>query len=356
MARPETLGVHLDLSLLRGLEFRCRPDCGLCCFARPFVTPSERLRLLQIAPETAFVPGTDSGAYIPSRPKGGACVFLREKRCNVHSARPFPCREFPLSVYLGERIQATAIFSCPGVSFEALAAWSPGKRIGEGPSGFDEEITAARTELRTPTTQIRLRAARADVARVQGILQRQGRWVPVEEARNRIRLRIRALFAAGFPVSIGTASESDLEACPLYFDEELGVVALVSTAKDWLPVALREGGGIQRRMGAFPLRRNPPRLDAAADTLAQSYLSYMLQRDIFVAAVIRSMNRSRGVDVECALTKSLTALGADVVSRAWLRAQIRDPSTSILTERDVRDGICATDMDALDRPVVGAVL
>ncbi|HTT15724.1 MAG TPA: YkgJ family cysteine cluster protein, partial [Thermoplasmata archaeon] len=110
---------RLDVALVQGFSFACRPDCGLCCFASPRISPGEQHALRVVAPQATFV-GRGRDRYLSARPDGGACQFLANLRCGVHAQRPAPCREFPITVHLGERLQASVVLSCPGLDLRRL--------------------------------------------------------------------------------------------------------------------------------------------------------------------------------------------------------------------------------------------
>ena len=92
----------IDVSLLSGFAFACRPDCGLCCFTSPRVDAEDAERLRAVAPDARIVP-RGRERCVAARPDGGACQFLTQLRCRVHEVRPAPCREFPISVHVGLR-------------------------------------------------------------------------------------------------------------------------------------------------------------------------------------------------------------------------------------------------------------
>lgn len=35
------------------------------------------------------------GEFVASVPRGGACPFLRDRRCSIHAIRPSQCRTYP---------------------------------------------------------------------------------------------------------------------------------------------------------------------------------------------------------------------------------------------------------------------
>ena len=59
----------------------------------------------------------------------GACSFLLDRRCKVYQSRPHFCRQYPVMVYSGWRLQLSAIRSCRGV----VAAKGEGSKSAKNP-------------------------------------------------------------------------------------------------------------------------------------------------------------------------------------------------------------------------------
>jgi Fe-S-cluster containining protein len=350
MNEAEPATPELDIALLAGFRFRCRPDCGLCCYATPRVEPDERERLVQIAPEASFV-GRVPDRFLAARPEGGACQFLHENRCAVHDARPHPCREFPVAVHVGTRLQATVVLSCPGIEPEGLLG--PGTDAAEAPESLRPELTAIRERL-DATTARRLGEAARRRRRAQRALERSGRWESEEAVRDRLRHDLPRPGAREFPVEEPPEAGVGLDRLPLYFDGRRAPVAIAVALGGWELLELRESGGVARSIGVVPPPNRPPAVDDRGERLLERYLDYWLRRDALFGTVhLAMLESSDGSPVGDWVSAELRAIGATVLARADVRARSRGRSAGVLREADVWDGIQATDQDLLDRPTWG---
>ncbi|HEV2231654.1 MAG TPA: YkgJ family cysteine cluster protein, partial [Thermoplasmata archaeon] len=176
--------IELDVALLNGFTFDCRPDCGLCCFAGPAVTAAEAPRLIQLADASAILEGPGGLGHLREQGNGGGCLFLEEHRCRAHPVRPFPCRSFPISVHLGVRAQATLVLSCPGLAAPGLDRWARSGPGSQDPVGLAAELAAVRSELRAGWVARSLETHRRKWA--EGDSSGLGETA-LEEARDRLR-------------------------------------------------------------------------------------------------------------------------------------------------------------------------
>ena len=351
--RPgEVLSPELDLSLLSGFSFSCRPDCGLCCFTSPRLEGDDEARLRSLVPDVR-VRRREGARCVAARSEGGACELLKELRCAAHAARPAPCREYPVSVHVGTRLQATLVLSCPGVALDPI------RTFGSRPAspnflGLDSEIESVRARITPAAERLRSEAERRR-RRVLRQLSEGGRWVDEAEVRDRLsRERLipdRAEFRPGELPSV----EDGLEQLPMYFDGRAAPVVLAEGAGGWEALVLSPEGGAES-MGLATLPDEVPVLRSDAEPLLSGYLRYWLARDCFLAAVHQEMlSRTRGTVVEEA-REELLAIASDVLARASVRARLRGEDGMRLGRGDVERGIRATDQDWLDRPTWGSRL
>jgi Fe-S-cluster containining protein len=345
-------GPAIDTLLLQGFDFACRPGCGLCCYATPAASPAEQQRLLQLDPKVKFVGGSGGFRLVPARAEGGACRFLARERCTVHDARPFPCREYPLSIHIGARWQASLVLTCPGVTASDISRWA-GSGVPPGSAtGIAAELEAVQRE-----------ADSADAAVFQGAARRWHRALRsegIEAAPAGLdRLRSEVADQGTFPrdndlrgLELPYASEG-LALLPLFFDPRFGRVALGASGKGVELLQLRETGGTQEVLAQFPPPARLPRLAPEARTALEGYLAYVLRRDAFVGSVLED-----GGDAPLAdrLAGALRSVGIDTIARAVWRAQLAGGDGGHLRLAELWDGIRATDADLLDRPTVGAFL
>lgn len=339
----------MDTALLGGVEFACLPGCGLCCYATPIVDRAERVALLQIAPESTFLPGEAGGAYIAARPGGGACQFLSQNRCTVHTARPFPCAVFPVIVHAGTRFQASAVLSCPGVSLAGRGGGVEAAAIGK-PRGLDAEIARAEQRCRSGEGVRALSAARREGNRVERFLEREGLWVPVQEVRDALRGRMPLPDPSDFPVEDPPELEEGEELLPIFFDDRAAPVAIAGHVGGWQLAELQEGGGVAAWLGVWPPPTRLPRLEPGAERALLRYLDYWLERDALFGFVHRAMlEEPSSENVRGRVLRELRWIGAMVLARARVRASARGSTTASLSEIDIDRGIRASDADLLDR-------
>ena len=343
---------ELDLTLLGGFRFGCRPDCGLCCFASPRLEGDDEARLRRAVPALRAVE-RQGARCIPARPEGGACELLEGLRCSAHAARPAPCREFPVFVHVGTRWQAGLVLSCPGLSLDTLRGFGS---VPREPAfyGLDPEVAAVRERL-TPKGSRLLEEAGRRRRRVVRELSAQGRWMEEDEVRERLFREPLVPSPDEYAPTELPDIGAGLEQLPMYFDGRPGPMALAQAGEAWECVELSPGGGSTSEGLTVP-PEEPPLLDASARELLAGYLRYFLARDIFLAAVHWEMVRGEPGTVDDVTLTQLHAIGSDVLARAAVRSQRRGKSGARLTALDIELGIRATDQDWLDRPSWGGRL
>lgn len=339
--------VEIDVGLLDGFRFGCRPGCGLCCYAEPRVRIGERARLVQIVPEVEFI-GQGPDRFVRSRGDGGACELLSENRCRAHTARPHPCREFPLTAHVGERLQATVVLSCPGVDLSALTRRYRGDETDRSP-GFPEELAALRERV-DASTRRRLEEASRRRRKIRRSLEAEGRWEDESEVRRTLEASVPRPSDEDFPVTDPPSAEDGLDRLPLYFDGRAAPVAIAAGLGGWELVELRPDGGVEELLGVVPPPDRLPRVEPDAFGLLDGYLGYWLRRDALFGAVHLAMARSRdGAPVSAWVESELRSIGALVLARADVRARQRRGTVDRLSADDLAEGIRATDQDLLDR-------
>ncbi len=340
---------EIDTELLRGFRFTCRPDCGLCCYAEPRVEAGEQSALLQLFPGTEFRT-RDRDSFLASRPDGGACQFLQERRCRAHELRPHPCREYPLTAHVGRRLQATIVLTCPGVGLEPLIRNGSGST--ESPAeGLENEIEALRSRRDSGTLRRLTETARRG-RRVERLLRETGRWEDDDSVRGRLGRQLPTPGEADFPVDDPPSRDLGTARLPLFFDGRAGPVALAAALGGWELFELRAEGGATP-LGIVPPPSRRPSLAAGAERLLEGYLRYWLRRDAFLASVQLAMLEETEGSVSEWAAESLREIGAVALARGSVRAKLEGRDGDRLTEVDVAAGIRATDQDALDLPTWG---
>jgi len=343
---------EIDVALLSGFGFSCLPDCGLCCFTSPRLDRDDETRLHAVSPQARIaLEGRET--CLAARPEGGACQFLDHLRCAVHAARPAPCREFPVSVHIGTRLQATVVLSCPGLRLNALVS-NGSARSPAPPSDFESELASVRQRL-TPAVERPRSEAERRRRRIARGLEDQGRWVEEEEVRRRLGKRRLVPAPEDYHLEEPPLAEEGLERLPIYYDGRPGPMALAQGLGGWEALELSAEGGARPIGIAVPPDRLPT-LDEDAEALLSGYLGYWLARDGFLAAVhLAMLSTTEGTVVDATLD-DLHAIGSTVLARGSVRSKLRGNPGARLTRADVEAGIRATDQDWLDRPTWGSRL
>ncbi len=336
----------LDTSPLAGLKYECLPGCGLCCYAEPLVVPAEQRSLLQIVPEAEFR-SRGGFEFLRSYPDGGACQLLAGQRCTAHPVRPGPCREFPLFGYVGTRLQAVAVLSCPGVDLAFLERYG-GPATADPPQGLDPELSALRSRISYRVNR-RLEASRRRRRRICRDLEIDGRWVDESEVRRQLQSRLLLPEDGDFPPPSPPSRGDGLDLLPLVFDGRAGPLAFAAGSGGWELLELRPRGGVATSLGvALPPDRLPPLSDEARRVLS-GYLRYWLERDQLFGVVHLGMTEDSGGDVTDCVAGELRRIGALAVSRAYVLARLSRGTDGPISRTDLHQGIRATDQDLLDR-------
>ncbi|HEV2165396.1 MAG TPA: YkgJ family cysteine cluster protein [Thermoplasmata archaeon] len=346
----------IDLSLLSGTSFRCRPGCGLCCFTTPAVEPREAERLIQIEPATPFLEGEGGWRYVADQGEGGACHFLSERKCRAYGDRPFCCQEFPLSVHLGVRAQATVVLSCPGIS---VRSWVSPASLGEpasAPEGLSEELEAVQQELLRHPAEERLREASRRWRLFKSRLLRTGGWSEPSEIRASLLGSLPSLVRRSFPPPPPPSVSEGIDALPILFDEAVGLVALADHAGGWELLSIEETGQRSRSLGVWPAPSRFPLVSPEGEELLRAYLAHLLDRDFTYWSAAERVRSERSGSLERAVSEDVGRFGALVLARAEGLQGFRSADRGPLSADLVWDGIRATDGEFLDRPTLGWVL
>ncbi len=355
MAREsdERPGPPVDLTLLSVGEFGCRPGCALCCFATPAASGEEVRALVQRHPNLPLLPAAGGFRHIASRPEGGACELLRDLRCSAHDLRPFPCREYPITVHMGERLQASLVLSCPGVDPARLDGWGTSLAPGPVHSGLDGEVNAVMVEARRPATGVRFAAARRRWVRGARRLlgpNWSGRLADLRATlHEEVETLARAAPAGGEPPD----DEEGLERLPLFFDENAGRIAIAAHPVGWAFLAMRESGGTDGPPTIVPSPPSSVDMEAPARSLLVGYLRYWIERDSLFGAAMAVAEPSDPEDLRMTLRGDLEEIASTVKGRGWARRRLAGDHRRELSRAAILEGIRATDADLLDRPGLG---
>lgn len=349
----EGMPVDLDTQLVDGFGFRCLPGCGLCCYTTPSVAPTERDPLIQLDPKVPLLEGPEGWSQIASRPEGGACYFLRQERCGCHAVRPATCAEFPLTVHIGPRAQVSVVLSCPGVDLARLRRDGSSVSSATSNSELRIELDAVRREIGRAEPSGQLRRAFQRRRGVERRLRRAGAWQPEEEVRRRLQDRLDSFIPNELLPEDLPNAEDPLEALPMFFDPALGRLVWRSHTGGVEFLALRESGGTSDLVQVLATPTRSPGLDEASRSLLREYLGYLLARDATISMAYASVLEGPSESPTEVVTKDLRAAARQVIRMAVLRRALTTDRRGVLVMGDIENGIRATDMDFLDRPVVG---
>ncbi len=107
--------MDIDTTLCKGMSYQCLEGCGACCLARVEVLPPEQNRVQGEEDLEGGLQLSQEGVHLKSKGTGGACYFLTKRRCSVYNTRPHYCRQYPVPIMAGERLQAIPLLSCRGM-------------------------------------------------------------------------------------------------------------------------------------------------------------------------------------------------------------------------------------------------
>jgi len=256
-----------------------------------------------------------------------------------------------VTIHVGERLQATLVLTCPGIDLHVLTDRSVGE-ASTPPVGLDPELASVRRRI-DGTTVRRIEEARRRRRRIAIALARSGQWMEEAEVRDAFRKRLPWPTHHDFPVDDPPEADEGLELLPLFFAGRTGPLALAAGLGGWEVLELRPEGGREPPLGILPPPSRPPDVDRGGRRLLEGYLRYFLERDALFGTVLSDLEVGGPHSVADEIAAELRAIGALVLSRAEVRGKVLGTSTGTLTERDIADGIRATDQDLLDRPTWG---
>ncbi|HEV2519005.1 MAG TPA: YkgJ family cysteine cluster protein [Thermoplasmata archaeon] len=349
-------GGPIDLSLLVGASFRCRPQCGLCCYTTPAVSGPEAAQLIHLDPATPLLEGDGGWGFVASQGDGGACHFLARTRCGAYGVRPFTCREFPISVHLGLRAQATVVLSCPGVEFPGWSA-GPGDPEGsETPQGLEEELAAVDREFRQAPAAMRLKENARRWAAFRRRQDRADAWQEPDEIRRSLGPRMRSLVRDAFPPPAPPSRSEGIESLPIVFEPGVGRLGIAEHRGGWELLSLEEGGSPPGSLGIWPPADEPPQMTPEGERALDRYLDYLLRREFTYWAAAAQIPRADARSLLDEVRSDIGRFGAMVLARAELIDRFRHGESSTLDGPLVWAGVRATDGEFLDRPTLGWVL
>ncbi|HKV90581.1 MAG TPA: hypothetical protein VJQ43_05220, partial [Thermoplasmata archaeon] len=253
------------------------------------------------------------------------------------------CAEFPVTVHVSDRAQATLVLSCPGLDPTGLDRWADGPPSSLPPTGLEGELRAARAEWdRTGSSK--------ELARHRVRYRGRDSGGPIEAGRARLHHELSLPRAEDFPPEPPPEASGNLAELPLTFSESLGIVAFAGHPAGWSLHRFSEGGAEPVPLTVANPPDSLPGRTPGGDRRLRAYLHYLVERDDAFDTVLAG-EAPPGPLVEH-VAGDLVRTGATVLARAFVLQRLHG-GHGPLDETDVWLGIRATDAEWLDRPTVG---
>jgi|GEM_PF-5792543 len=373
-----------EASELSGLGLDCPKGCAYCCLCPPGLLDGEVERIVGACDDCKAAFGKDrigdSENAVQVQGDRGACSFLEDHRCKVYLSRPHFCRQYPVMVYSGWRVQLSAIRSCRGVVPMGTA-----KGAKDKPRPL---INLFKGELETLGEQYFAETLEETRASFEDIMDHENIYSTPDEVQKvafRCASKIGDAKALCKSVGIdrpdeGRARESvvevfwhDIESAftcpdiidlPVYNRPDRGwaVFRLVGSG-EMSAYRLMENGQLTYELTkpVAELRLRP--LEAEAKKVLKQYLQLAFRRDVFFGMVAREALVS-----ELPMRELASELSAGIVTDLWWRAGLlsafgamahpkRGPSpTGPLDARTAREAVIFMDADLLDSYALGAII
>lgn len=378
--------IDIDFSELEGRSYSCIDGCALCCLCQPELLPDEERKFRNDAGLVEAISGKHispdvRGAAIRLRGEHGACYFLDKKRCGIYADRPHFCRSFPISVFVGWRVQLNVNLSCRGIGL----AGEPLRRLGqEIITGFDErtlddELSSARkvfsdfnSNMREAKIAQSVQSVREAAQTVVGDLSdaiglskiltyaENGNTRQNSSANDIIRLARKVEAEANLEeraVIDGTElfDLPEKSMLPVYIDERLDWRIFQLVDKEIVGYNLSEDGRIEEMSRTDPSDVELLPIGQDGARLFKEYFSIVNRRDCFLGHAAHLCDLE-GYEFNFAQvyfgTMATNAL--DFWWRSSFLASLEGRER--LGLREIREGIVFFDMDLLDLPTIGAFI
>jgi Fe-S-cluster containining protein len=369
--------LDVDLSELEGRTFTCDDKCGLCCLCQPEVLPSEVPFFKKNYPQM-IVSKDQPHRHVALALKNGQgpCSFLQpNRRCQIYADRPHYCRQFPLHLHAGTRLQVELDLSCRGV-------WTGGKEdalVAGGQLVADNIETVRRTLQQSRQVYREFdancvdagiykapEALRRDVEKhimdltdVQYIakvldLSSEDEEMAMPPPVGPSEYDRRELEASAMETGLESLAADDVYSAPVYCDPvyRWNIFLSKDGKVEWS--VLNDDGGLT------PVRTIDPRQvkllepDEEGRKVFAAYLGTLNRRDSMLGFAYYLID-DYGYEDHVANTYygALAAAALDLLWRASLVAHIRSGK---LDRAGLIEGVIAYDMDRLDAPTIGAFI
>jgi len=362
-----------------GLGLRCDGRCAYCCLCPPGILDQETASIEKACGKMDTDLGEDgigdSEMAITSQGDWGACVFLKDRRCRIYESRPHFCRQYPLQVYSGWRLQLSAIRSCRGV-------------VNNGANNKQKNATEPVPLLDILKNEVRIlgedyfRKTLKDTKQsFEELEEQQGIYDPpvaVHDRANRIAQLIgdaraistvlgmrvgrkddakEMLLDRYWPDIGNTFNREDVIELPVYCDHNGSWKVYRILEQDDISEYTLKASGTLIYHGSLPLARTDLReLSDGAKKVMKDYLSMAFNRDIFYGMVARE-----ALIEERPMRDLVAEIAGRVVTDLWWRAGLLSGSKGKkghqqLGSLDAKEAIIFMDADLLDSYALGAII
>jgi len=373
-----------EASEVSKLALDCPKGCAYCCLCPPGLLDGEVEAIVGACEDSALTLGKDrmgdSERAVQVQGDRGACSFLDDRRCKVYKSRPHFCRQYPVMVYSGWRIQLSAIRSCRGLvdmpkgtsksakarplmdlfktEVEALGEAYFAKTLEETRSCF-EEIKDDKGFYASPedTQRVAMRAANA-VGDARAIARTIG-LDAIDEAK--ARTSILSFFWEDIEPAFTCPDIIDL---PVYNRPDHGwEIFRVGGGHEMSAYTLLENGKMTYKLSrpVSDLRLRPMEPSARAEL--RKYLELAFKRDVFYGSVARE-----AIVGKVTMNEMAVEMAAGIATDIWWRAGLlsvfgamvhpgKGPSaTGPLDARTAKEAVIFMDADLLDSYALGAII
>jgi Fe-S-cluster containining protein len=378
-----------EASELSGLGLDCPKSCAFCCLCPPGLLDGEVDRIVGACEDCKAAFGADrigdSEHAVQVQGDRGACSFLDDRRCKVYASRPHFCRQYPVMVYSGWRVQLSAIRSCRGVvpmpetkgpnaktakgnprplielfnsELKHLGEQYFVETLDETRSSF-EEIKDNKKIYSTPeeVQKAALQTANA-IGDAKALCKVQGIDRPDE---GRARESIVEIFWQDIESAFTCPDIIDL---PVYNRPDRGweVFRLVGSG-EMSAYTLMENGQLTYELTKPVIELRLRSLDAGAKKVLKQYLQLAFKRDVFFGMVAREALVS-----ELPMKELASDIGSGIATDLWWRAGLlsafgamahpkRGPSVKgPLDAMTAKEAVIFMDADLLDSYALGAII
>jgi Fe-S-cluster containining protein len=378
--------IDIDFSELEGRSYSCIDGCALCCLCQPELLPDEERKLRNDPRLVGAISGKHispdvRGAAIKLRGEHGACYFLDKKRCGIYADRPHFCRSFPISVFVGWRVQLNVNLSCRGIGL----AGEPLRKLGqEIMTGFDErtlydEFSSARrvfsdfnSNMREARIAQSVQSVRDAAQTVVGNLSdaiglskiltyaENGNTRQNSSANDIVRLARKSEAEANLEeraVIDGTElfDLPEKSMLPVYINERLDWRIFQLVDKEIVGYNLSEDGKIEEMSRTDPSDVELLPIGEDGARLFNEYFSTVNRRDCFLGHAAHLCDLE-GYEFNFAQVY-LGTMATNALDLWWRSSFLASlEGRERLDLREIREGIVFFDMDLLDLPTIGAFI